>query len=140
MADVFPPDFSTVVGKIRALIPDIEQLHDFSGQTTVDEYLFSDAHLLTLAGLNNNSVRLAAADACEVLGTSEGFISKVIATDDLKSDGAKLMAQFLERAKQLRAQAAAEGDAADVYEDFSIIPDQQGWIAYAGYGGVNTWL
>jgi len=120
--DVFPPAWSTPIGRVRALIPDIEQLRDDSGQVDNVEYLFSDAHLQTLLDINADSVRMAAADACSVLGTSEALISKVIATDDLKTDGAKVMQQFLARAKALREQAAAEGDVAGVYEDLSVIP------------------
>ena len=41
--DVYPPDFTSSRGRVRALLPDVEQV-DFSGEG-VPEYLFSDAHI-----------------------------------------------------------------------------------------------
>jgi|SRR6478609_7480146 len=119
MADITPPDFESDLGLVRALIPDIEPLDNPVDPTQAPEYLFSDGHLIALLGLNGGSIRLAAADACDVLGTSEGLISKVITTEDLKTDGAKLMAQFLARAVSLRKQAA---DTDALVEDFIFLP------------------
>lgn len=106
MADIVPPDYGTDVGKLRALIPDSEQLPDENGNNAA--YIFSDDHLNVYLGLNSGNIRLAAADALEVLGTTEGFILKVLINQDQQTDGAKLMAQYLARAKQLRERNAAE--------------------------------
>lgn len=117
------PDFNTDVGKVRALIPDIELLPVPDGP---DEYIFSDKHIeafLTVGG----SVLRAAAYACETLGTSEGLISKVIKTEDLQTDGAKLMGQFLARARQLRRDAELYDDSDDVFTviPYSLYPPQR---------------
>lgn len=93
-------DFSTPLGKVRALIPDTEEVDwDDSGTTS---FLLPDGHLSALLSLNNDQVRLAAADACEAIGMSEALISKVIKTEDLETDGAKNAQVFLTRARQLR--------------------------------------
>lgn len=115
------PDFTTPVWQVRALIPDIEKVPNPNDPNGNDEYLFVAEHLQALLDLNNGSVRLAAADACEALGTSEGIIAKVIKTEDLQTDGAKLMSAFLARAKQLRARADRE-EALDDVDGFDIIP------------------
>lgn len=125
------PDFTTPVWQVRALIPDIEKVPNPNRPYSDPEYLFSDEHLQALLDLNNGSVRLAAADACEALGTSEGFIAKVIKTEDLQTDGAKLMAQFLARARQLRLRADRE-EALDDVDGFDIIPYHATWGAWIG--------
>lgn len=114
-------NFAEPVGMVRALIPDIEEIPNPNRPFDNDEYLFTDEYLSALLELNGENVRLAAADACEALGTSEGLIAKVIKTEDLQTDGAKLMAQFLARAKQLRARADRE-EAMDGVDGFDILP------------------
>lgn len=122
------PDYSTPVWQVRALVPDIEKVPNPNRPFDSAEYLFSDEHLLALLELNSGNVRLAAADACEALGTSEGYIAKVIKTEDLATDGAKLMQAFLARAKQLRAYALDE-DALDGVDGFDTVPycPSRGW-------------
>lgn len=115
------PDYATEVGKLRALIPDVEELPNPNDPYGPHSYLFEDAHLEAILSVNNGNLRLAAADACEVLGTSEGYIAKVIKTEDLQTDGAKLMGQFLVRARELRRRAREEEASEDV-DGFDIVP------------------
>lgn len=114
-------DFTTGIGKLRALIPDVERVPNPNAPTDTADYIFNDNHLEAFLDLNSDNTYLAAADACEALGTSEGYIAKVIKTEDLQTDGAKLMGQFLLRAKQLRRRAAS-----DIFDEaqngFDIIP------------------
>ena len=132
-------DFSTAVNQVRALIPDIEQLPNAADPTAPDEFMFSDAHLTAFLVLNANDVRLAAADACEVLGTSEAIILKVITTEDLVTDGSKLMAQYLARAKQLRDTAAGVGT--DQVDGFDIVPYHLPWSRrFWPEGATVPWL
>lgn len=119
-----PIDYSTDVGKVRALIPDVEQV-DYNDDGTAT-YLFEDAHLTAL--LDNHAGRVgavfrAAADAVDALATSEAYISKVIRTEDLQTDGAKVANALILRAQQLRRQAdqAEEEDAGSA---FDIVPFQ----------------
>lgn len=103
-------DFSTPVGQVRALIPDIEKVPNPNDPYGNPEYIFADDHLEAFLGLNDGDVYLAAADACEALGTSEAYIAKVITTEDLQTDGAKLMDSFTRRARHLRDRANEKGE------------------------------
>src|SRR5690625_2724149 len=64
--------------------------------------MFEDTQLEGLLELNNGRVRLAAADAVEAIAFSEALISKVITTEDLQTDGAKVATAMLAKARQLR--------------------------------------
>ena len=55
-----------------------------------------------------------------MLATSETLISKVIRTDDLQTDGAKLGAELRAQAKELQDQAEKE-ELYDSYEEFEIV-------------------
>lgn len=130
MADVSPVNYETPVGQMRALIPDVEQLPNMVDPTKEPEYMFADDHLLSFLTLENNNVKRAAALACETLGTSEALVAKVIKTEDLQTDGAKVMGQFLARARQLRASADDdESEASDVFDvvPYVLFPPQREW-------------
>jgi hypothetical protein len=152
--DVAPADFSTTVGKIRALIPDVEQV-DYS-DTGVAEYMFADAHLASLhviaMGEGNAKIYRAAASALRALAVSEGLIQKVIRTEDLQTDGAKLASAILAAAKQLDDQASGLDEDSEIMMivDFQPLPQDgfpytlhgfpTGWLAGAGAGGFGRWL
>jgi hypothetical protein len=132
MADQFPPDYSTSVGKVRALIPDVEHV-DWENDGNAS-FMFTDNHLEGLLSLypaieNPNDVdytstvhiRRAAADAVDALATSEALISKVIKTEDLQTDGAKLANALIQRAIQLRRQADKEEDDLNAETAFTVV-------------------
>lgn len=103
---------------VRYLIPDVEQV-DWE-DTGTSSYLFEDEHLSAFLQVNNGNVKRAAADAVDALATSEALISKVIKTEDLQTDGAKVATALLARARQLRDSAQAEEDKpVDIFE---IVP------------------
>jgi hypothetical protein len=118
--DVYPPDYATVIGQIRLLIPDTEQLENLADPSASAAYVFSDAQIQAFATLYANNVKRAAAQAKLVLATSEALISKVIKTDDLQTDGAKLGAELRAQAKQLQ-QEADKDEADDSYEAFEVV-------------------
>lgn len=118
--DVYPPDYSTTVGQIRLLIPDTEQLENLADSTATAEYIFSDAQIQAFATLYSNNVKRAAAQAKLVLATSEALISKVIKTNDLQTDGAKLGAELRAQAQQLQAEADRD-EQYDSYDSFEIV-------------------
>lgn len=125
--DIFPPNFSTDRGKVRALVPDVEQV-DFTGEG-VPEYLFSDVHidalLATARGFGSARIYRAAALALRAVAVSEGLIQKVIKTEDLQTDGAKLTAALLVGAKGLEEEAARqEEDEDDGSYGFTIVDFQ----------------
>src|SRR5690606_26586569 len=127
--DVYPPAFATERGRVRSLIPDVEQV-DFSGEG-VASYLFSDAHIdafLSLyQGATSSTARIkwAASDALRAIAVSEGLIAKVIQTEDLQTDGAKLASALLRGAADLKAGADADEEKAqDECFGFAIVDFQ----------------
>lgn len=118
--DIYPPDYSSVVGQIRLLIPDVEQLGNPADSSATAEYIFDDHQIQAFATLYSNNVKRAAAQAKLVLATSEALINKVIRTDDLQTDGAKLGAELRAQAIELNRQADQD-DFADAYDAFEII-------------------
>lgn len=125
--DLYPPDFSTELGRLRALIPDVDQ-NDFS-DSGEPSYLFSDQHLnayLALYGSSSSQVgkvKRAAASALTAIATSEALISKVIRTEDLQTDGAKLATALLSAAGRLNREAEDDDERADDLDDgaFAIV-------------------
>lgn len=123
--DLFPPDYTTAIGQVRLLVPDTEQLGD------VPSYIFSDGQIQAFLTLYTNNVKRAAAQAKLVLATSEALINKVIRTNDLATDGAKLAAELRAQAQLLMSEADKD-DAEDSYDSFSIVGNAKAWD--------NSWL
>jgi hypothetical protein len=125
--DVTPPDYATVVGQIRLLIPDVEQLENLSNPSADAAYIFEDAQIQAFATLYSNNVKRAAAQAKLVLATSEALINKVIRTADYTTDGAKLGAELRAQAKELQAEADRD-DLADAYDSsFTVVGYNTKW-------------
>jgi hypothetical protein len=120
MPDVTPPNYATAIGQVRLLIPDVEQLSNPADPDAPNEYIFNDAQIQAFISLYSNNIKRAAAQAKLVLATSETLISKVIRTDDLQTDGAKLGQELRAQAKELRDQANEE-ELYDAYEEFEIV-------------------
>jgi hypothetical protein len=131
MPDTTPPNYSTAIGQVRLLIPDVEQLDNLDNSSTAVEYLFSDAQIQALLSLYTDNVKRAAAQAKLILATSEALINKVIRTTDYTTDGAKLGAELRAQAKALQDEAAND-DLADSYETFIVAPPAVKWG--------DTWL
>ncbi len=130
--DLYPPDYASVVGQIRLLIPDVEQLENLADPTADASYIFSDAQIQAFATLYSNNVKRAAAQAKLVLATSEALIGKVIRTADYTTDGAKLGAELRAQAKQLQDEADKD-DLADSYDtSFTVVGYTTKWD--------NSWL
>lgn len=140
--DVFPPDFGSVIGQIRALIPDVEQV-DYSDLNT-PEYMFSDAHLRGLytiaVGDGVAKIYRAGASALRALAVSEGLIQKVIRTEDLQTDGAKLAGALLAGAKQLEDQATSADDEGEIMTIVDFQPLPQDGFPYSLHGFPADWM
>lgn len=95
-------DYTTPAGQVRLLVADVDE-------TTP---VLTDGQLAAYLTLEGGVVKLAAAAALEAIAVSEVLVSKVIRTQDLAADGAKVSAELRARAKDLRQQAADEEDAA----------------------------
>nr|DAK19059.1 MAG TPA: hypothetical protein [Caudoviricetes sp.] len=102
MSDI---DFSSPVGQVRVLIPDLRKLEDLRDLRNEPRYLFADEEIEALLAVNSGNVKLAAADACDAIGMDKALQLLVLKTDDKQTDGAKLLSAIVGRAKQLRVQA-----------------------------------
>lgn len=90
-------DPTTDIGRVRLLISD----------TDPPNLLFTDAQLTAFLALNAGVVRLAAAQALLATAANEVMVSKVIRTQDLQTDGAKVAQALRELAAQYRAEHEA---------------------------------
>jgi hypothetical protein len=98
-------DYTSSVGQVRVLIPDLRKLEDLRDLRNEPRYLFTDDEILAFLVINNGNVKLAAADACDAIGMDKSLQLLVLKTDDKQTDGAKLLSAIVGRARQLRAQA-----------------------------------
>jgi len=124
--DVYPPDLASPTGLVRALIPDVEQV-DFSGEG-VPEYIFSDGHIQAFLTVSRGSggvlIKRAAAKGVRAIAVSEALIQKVIRTEDLQTDGAKLATALLAAAKDMEDEADEEEEQEDDIHAFAIVDFQ----------------
>lgn len=106
-----PYDFTTPGGQVRLLLNDTREAAP----------VFSDAEVDAFLTLEGGSVKRAAAQALDVIADDEALTSKVIRTQDLSTDGAKVAESLRKRAVSLRAQAGDDADdEAGVF--FDIVP------------------
>lgn len=121
MADIYPPNMDTPMGQVRALIADTTQW-DYDG-TGTPRYRLSDNDIqafIAIAG--DGRIYGAAANALRALAINEALISKVIRTEDLQTDGAKLATELRLQAKAMDDKQKNDDDAS-AYEDSFMIVD-----------------
>jgi hypothetical protein len=99
-------DYGVPEGQVRLLIAD----------TNEADLIYQDAELSGFLALNGDDVRLAAADALDAMASSEAMVSKVIRTQDLSTDGAKVADALRVHATQLREQAGTGADLFDIVD------------------------
>lgn len=96
-----PIDYATDVGQVRLLISDVDEA----------DPLLTDGHITGFLVMEGGSVKLAAAQALDAIASSEVLRFKVIRSQDIATDGAKVAAELRARASELRRQVAeGEGD------------------------------
>lgn len=91
------------VATVRLLIADTDAANQLLDDLQIED-------LLTLEG---ESVKLAAAQALDIIASSEALVSKVIKSQDLSTDGPKTARALREHAASLRGQAAAADEDGD---------------------------
>ena len=109
-------DPSTNAGRVRLLI----------GDTDDNQQTIKDNEITALLDMEGGSVKLAAAQALDMIADNEVLVAKVIRTTDTATDGAKVADSLRKRAESLREQAAEEGDYGHSFEivDFEpAVPD-----------------
>jgi len=93
--------------------------------------IFSTKQIAQFLRLNDGDVRRAAAQALDVIASNEAMVSKVIKTQDLSTDGAKVAEALRKQATELRRQADdGEGDAASTgfeIAEYNPYPHHPGW-------------
>lgn len=100
-------DATTPDGQVRLLI------NDSTG------VVFNSDEITALLALEDGNVKRAAAQALDIIADDEALTSKVIRTQDLTTDGAKVADSLRKRAAALRAQADdadANGDDGAFFE------------------------
>lgn len=96
-----PAEQEKQLGQVRALIADLDAANQ----------IFTNEQLTTYLDLNDwdtgykPGVYRAAADALDAIAVSEVLTSKVIRTQDLSTDGAKVAETLRRQAEQLRGKA-----------------------------------
>lgn len=109
-AGLFPPDYSSPVGKVRLLIHDVDQYDN--------EYnYFSDTELNAYLDIYGLNVKLAAARALDAIADSAILIERKIRTDDLQTDGPAVGNALRKSAESLREEALQEALDASVQDD-----------------------
>ena len=105
-----PTDPTLPVEHVRALMADVGSV----------QYL-TDDQVRVYLDLNGDNVRRAAADALDAIATSEVLVSRVIRTQDLQTDGAKVADSLRKHADRLRQLAADEDEQADAWDGFDVV-------------------
>ena len=108
-------DYTTDAGRVRLLLNDIDETN----------LVFTDAEINAFLTLEGQNVKRAAAQAIDTHATNEVLVSKVLKSQDLSTDGAKVADAMRKHADRLRAQADADDDAAD--EGYFEIVDFDPW-------------
>jgi hypothetical protein len=112
-------DYSTDVGRVRLLIPDTDEQNALLIDPQIEAFLSMEG-----------SVKLAAAAALDVIASSEVLVSKVIKTQDISTDGAKVAAELRARATELRRQV--DEGVGDDSVGFDVV-DFDPHLGYLGY-------
>lgn len=107
------PEGFRVRDQVRLLINDVDSAHP----------VFSDAEIAAFLDLAAGVVLLAAAQALDTIADNEALTSKVLKTQDLQTDGAKVADSLRARARALRDQHA---DSVDDDGFFDIVGPRDG--------------
>lgn len=116
-----PPPPSEAQDDVRLLIAD----------TSAANRMFSLRQIAQFLRLNGDNTRRAAAQALDVMASNEAMVSKVIKTQDLSTDGAKVADALRKQAAELRRQAddGEDGSEDSGFEiaEFDPYPRHPGW-------------
>lgn len=122
MANIYPPDYSTPLGQMRALLSQTAQYVDPANPTAPADYLVPDDQLNAYLTINGASLYAAASDALIALATNEALVSKKIRTEGgLQTDGPAVAQRLLDLAKEYRKRHDDEVSALDSLDAFEIV-------------------
>jgi hypothetical protein len=100
---VAPPNFTTDVGKVRALLGDTDPTDVAAGEGTY--MYFSDDEIGAFLTMYGDNVKLAAARCLETISSSQALLLKSWSSDDLTVNGDKVAESLRKLAAQLREEA-----------------------------------
>lgn len=121
-------DYTSPIGQVRVLIPDLRKLEDLRDLRNEPRYLFTDDEILAFLAVNNGNVKRAAADACDAIGMDKALQLLVLKTDDKQTDGAKLLDAIVKRAKTLREQAKEDDESNLSFDVIMPSYDPVDWV------------
>lgn len=102
--------------------------------TSAANRIFSTKQIAAFLRMNRDNVRRAAAQALDVMAANEAMVSKVIRTQDLSTDGAKVADSLRKQAAELRRQedqgendSETSGFEIVEYEPYPCWPERTGY-------------
>jgi len=127
MANVYPPNYATPLGQLRALVSQTNQYKDPADPAAVADYLMDDGLLQSYLVINSDKLYGAAADVLLALAANEALVSKKIRTEDLSTDGSVIANSLRQIAQEYRTRQKeedAEDAALEAFElvDFTAYP------------------
>jgi len=127
MANTYPPEYTTPLGQLRALVSQTEQYVDPANPDADPDYLMSDGLLQSFLVINHDKLYGAAADVLLALAANEALVSKKIRTEDLSTDGSVIANSLRQVAQEYRKRQEdedAEDAALEAFElvDFTSYP------------------
>lgn len=110
----------------------VRQVRLLISDTNRDNRVFATSEIGDFLALNSDNVRRAAAQALDAIAANEVMVSKVIRTQDLSTDGAKVADALRKQAAELRRQADTGDGSEDAGSGFEIVefepyPQRYGW-------------
>src|SRR5690349_5445867 len=114
MANTYAPD--TDAGTVRLLVNDVGA-----------PWVFSDAEINSFLALEGGNVKRAAAQAIDTNATNEVLASKVLRSQDVSTDGAKVADAMRKHAAALREQALLDEEADGEFFDVIDVIGEPTW-------------
>jgi hypothetical protein len=125
MANIYPPNYDTPLGQLRALLFQTVQYVDPANPSAPADYLVPDAQLNVFLTLNPNRLYAAASDALIALATNEALVSKKIRTEGgLQTDGPAVAQRLNDLAKEYAKRQADLDAEADLVDSFEVVDFQ----------------
>lgn len=121
MANIYPPQYDTPLGQLRALLFQTQVYKDPANPTAPADYLVDDGQLSAYLAINADKLYSAAVDALLAIATNEALISKKIRTEDLSTDGPAVAAELRRTAETYRLKQKDLDELADSIEAFEIV-------------------
>lgn len=122
MANIYPPNYSTPLGQLRALLFQTAQYVDPANPEAPADYLVPDDQLNVFLNLNPNRIYAAASDALIALATNEALVSKKIRTEGgLQTDGPAVAQRLNDLAKEYAKRQADIDDALGYETSFEVV-------------------